>query len=541
MAWKLTVGGVDQTASIQQESGVRFSFAQNDRPTASFVCRPGYAPARLAEVVIYDTDGTTPLFGGLVYQRRVWGVVWGAAQVFTTIDCVGFAAYLDWCFISLTYTAVTTLGTVLTALVAALPAGYGITLSGTYTDSLAAFTWTNMRASDALRELSDRTGKVWTISPAKVLTMAAPGGTSAPVTLTDATPNCREVEWADGDDPPANTVLLACGPSGTAWKTESWTVATGETSWTTTLPSGGPTAGYVVVGGVYMTVGTGAQYEWDDATHTLSVGTATPPSAGTVITLTYTAQYPFVVEATSGASPEIQALYSSEDTLTQEAGQEIADGLLAQLNQATVELTASEVARGSGTWAPGQALTVNLTNRGLNATFLVTQVDVDLVSDTYWRWSVRATSSTVYQGSYLDQWREIKGGSSGTPVVSVGGGSVTLLTSPAYLGGSRNTALAPSPAAYLPVVDYVSFRATTTGSARVYADLWARSAGVGVTARLYNVTDATVVGSSSKVTATTATEVSFDVALVASKVYRLELTSDTAGEAVYGIGRLDAA
>jgi hypothetical protein len=74
----------------------------------------------------------------------------------------------------------------------------------------------------------------------------------------------------------------------------------------------------------------------------------------------------------------------------------------------------------------------------------------------------------------------------------------------------------------------------------VRVDLWARTAGVGVTARLYNVTDATVTGTSAKITATTATETTFSVALVKGKKYRLEIISDTASESAYGIGQLES-
>ena len=63
---------------------------------------------------------------------------------------------LDWDYVSLTYAADLTLQTVLTNLVATMPVDYGFTLDSTdYSGTtLAPFTWTNMRASDALRELS---------------------------------------------------------------------------------------------------------------------------------------------------------------------------------------------------------------------------------------------------------------------------------------------------------------------------------------------------------------------------------------------------
>ena len=138
------------------------------------------------------------------------------------------------------------------------------------------------------------------------------------------------------------------------------------------------------------------------------------------------------------------------------------------------------------------------------------------------------------------------GSSSGVTVVSTivsGGGteSATVLASPVFLGGSRNTAVNPDPASYVPAVNYRPYVAKSNVSAQIRVDLWARTAGVGCTARLYNMTDATTTATSSTVTATTATETTFPAALVAGKKYRLEIVSGTDGEAVYGIGQLESA
>jgi hypothetical protein len=279
------------------------------------------------------------------------------------------------------------------------------------------------------------------MSPSPTLRMFVPGTEPAPYTMTDAAPNCDDCDWADTGDPPVNSVVVLCGPNGTWSATQTWIATGSETSWVTDLPAVGLTAGYVTVDGVFLTVGTNpsppdASYEWDAATHTLSLGTAATPGAGTVIVLTYTAQGPFTVTATAAGSPVIERLVTAETITTLGAGQEYADSLLAQLGSALREVTVSSVLHG---WTPGQALTVDLTDRGIDAAFSIKTVGVTLESDSFWRYTFTALETDVASKSYLQEWRDMAGGGSSSGVsVAVGssGGAVPPAT-PAYLGGSR--------------------------------------------------------------------------------------------------------
>jgi hypothetical protein len=87
----------------------------------------------------------------------------------------------------------------------------------------------------------------------------------------------------------------------------------------------------------------------------------------------------------------------------------------------------------------------------------------------------------------------------------------------------------------------VPFTATTSFGGRVRAQIFTRNAGVTVTARLFNVTDAVAVATSSGVTSQTATEVTFLVSITEGKTYRLEVLSSSSGEGVFGIGVLESA
>jgi hypothetical protein len=447
MAARVTIAGVDHLADLNQAQPIGIDLLQNGRSRLRFTCLRTYQPARFAEVVAYAQDGVTPIYGGLILQRTMAGLAPHSDQPEMSCECVGFEAYLDWCYLDLAYAADFTLQDVLDDLVDALPAGYGITLDATDYSAitLAACTWTTMRASDLLRELCDRTGRVYRVSPGKVLSMPLPGGVPAPASFTDGTPNCEDLTWQDAATPATTTVKLICG-TGQAWRDETWTATGSETSWVADIPAAGPTRGYVTVDGIYKTLGlpgdeAAASYIWTAATRTLSLGTAGTPGAGTVIVLSYLAQYPFTVTATGGSpapSPDIQATYVREDVFELAQAQEIADGLLGTLGGSPRTLEATTRVEG---WEPGQSLAVDLAGRAVDATFAVTDVSILWETAGSWLYTVRATELSVFGGNYLDQWRALLAGSSSGSSASVGSSSGTTVVGGAlptyYLGGSR--------------------------------------------------------------------------------------------------------
>lgn len=608
MAARLTIGGVDHLGDLKLEPPLSIDLLQNGRSRLRFTCQSGYEPDRFEEVVAYAKDGTTPIYGGLLLQRSMAGAVPSAVPAIMACECVGFEAYLDWCYLDLQYLSATTLQAVLDDLVAALPASYGLTLDATDYSGipLAPFTWSLMRASDGLRELSDRLGRVYRVSPLKVLSMPLPGTLAAPADFTDATPNHQELTWQDASAPPLTTVKLICGPTAqqnftarldTDGVARSWTldgpaaVPGAAFGWTLWFVRDGHVVGesghcfYLLVD--RSTAGPNWPGNWDDATLTLSldatlnwdsglgcVFTNGVPSDGWYCDFSYLGQYPFIVTAGGAggggigffsaryfapryfslgyfssdaplAGPEYQLVATYPDVLDRAQGQEVAEGLL--LAHGGAPRTFEAITRVDG-YAPGQTVNVSLAGRSMVAACAVTEVSITLESASSWVSRVRGTELTVFPGTYLDQWRALLGGAAGGGGgaatgggVVVVGGTTTLNTGSAYLGGSRNTALVPATAAYLPVVSYVPYVAASSFSARIRVDLWAKTVGVSCTARIYNMTDsAPVTPSSLAITATTATETSFVVPVEVGKKYRLEILGSADGEAVYGIGQLDA-
>lgn len=544
MAFKAVIGGADHTSELALSRPVEIERALNERATARFTVTPGYLPSRFDTVALYDTDGTTVLFGGFVLRRSIdpFRKSGGTEPYFTEIECGDYFTAFDWAYVSLTYSTSVTLETVIDDLIAALPGSYGITKdAGQVTGpTLGAFTWERKRASDAVRELTDRTGYVATLSPLKVFKMFVPGTDAAPFALTDADPHCKTFSWNDSDRVPANKVTAVCGPSAVASTTKTWIQAGGATSWVTDIPAavGAPPPGYVTVNGVARTVGPGASYTWDDTTSTLSLGTDPTPTNGWSIVLVYNAQYPFEVSATSGATPVIEFQQAYPDVVDYAQGQEIAAGLLDQLDQQPREATVSTLDAG---WAPGQELTVALTAR-MTATFVLTRVIASIQVQQpapVWVYRFTAIESTVYQGSYLDQWRALTGGSSGISTISGGGSSttVTVLSSPVYMGGSYTQSLT-NPTAKTLIQGAVPYVATASFTGRLRVNLKARDSGVGVKAV---ISDGTTDTSTSIVTSQTFTDTSVIVPIVAGQTYRVYVQNNATGDGYVGYAQLEAA
>jgi len=544
MAWKATIGGVDKTTSLALTQPIQISRSLNERATARFVTKPGYVPARFDTVALYDTDGTTALFGGVVLKRSIdpFRQRGGSEPYFTQIECGDYFTYFDWAFVSLTYSSPVSLETVIDDLIAALPVSYGITKdAGQVTGpTLSEFSWVRKRASDAVRELTDRTGYVATLSPLKVFKMFVPGTDAAPFTLTDAGPRCQTFSWQDTDQVPANAVTVFCGPSSGAFLYEGTrTQAGGATSWQfDLLGSTDPWA--ITVDGTPKTVtpiGGGGQYEWDHDTYTLHTGTDGTPANGSVFVVTYWVDYPFPVRATSGATPVIEVQRDYPGVLTFPQGAEVAAGLLAQLNQQPREAAVTSLSSG---WAPGQALTVALTAR-MTASFVLTMVGIALqVLRTTQRWvyEFRAIESSTYAGSYLDGWRILTGGAGGAS----GGGDVVITTvttapSPVYMGGSYTQSVT-DPSTKKLIQGAVPFVATADFTGRLRVNLKARDAGVGVKA---TISDGTTDTSTSIVTSQTFTDTSVVVSIVSGHTYWVYIQNNATGDGYVGYAQLEAA
>lgn len=546
MAANIRIGGVDCTGVIAP--GADFSLTQGERGAATLVVdQTEFLPARFADVRFYATDGATPVWGGLVLTRRVVGVRPGAKDPQVTCQCVDYGWYGDYCYQTKTYADPVALEDVVADLVTDQLSLHGITYTPTTMGvTLDPFTWEDKQGTAALRELMDKAAAVgvplvFTFSPTKVLTLFTPGSLSAPFAITDADPHCLDFEWADPDRAPATRVVLKCGPAGSWSATQAWTATGSATSWQTDLPSAGVIPGYVTVDGIFCTVGDGAMYTWDSATHTLSVGTAATPGAGIVISLTYLAQGPFTVISDSGATPPLTQIATAPDALTWADGQARADGLLARLHQPTIrEGTVTTDEEGL---CPGQGLSVDLACRAAeDAIFTVTSVHGVLQTSKDLLFTASVSEATVYQGSSLDLLRSAIGGgsASGSGVVSVGGGGgsggVSVVSHlHAHLGGDPYQT--DRTAVWKAILHRVPFLCPLSGTYTVRSSVQTDDAGTSIQMRLYDLTAAAAVaGSTTTVSTSTSGETtSALVALIAGHEYEAQEIGSNASAGI-GVG-----
>jgi hypothetical protein len=371
------------------------------------------------------------------------------------------------------------------------------------------------------------------------------------------------VQVSDQTRQQANRVKIRFGPTGSFLTRQEWIADGVETSWTTDIAAVNPPPALVLIDdGVtpYLaTVGSGAMYEWDQATHTLSLGTDALPALGTRIVLGpstdygdpyttdgFTGQYPFlIVLPVVDPAPPIKTYRGTSAESEYGPALEVATQLLAALDRANVRQL--DISTDEDGFDVGQSLTVNTVARGgVVSTFLIGSISIQMVRGDYWDYSFTATEGIEPQMTPQAEWRQlVKSGSSsgGAVAVSSGGGSsATVGIGKVVLGGSdfADVPMDDSVPAYTDIRNCDPFVARSSFTALVRAWIWARAGGA-VTMRLRNITDSTTVGSASNTaSAKPSSPQTFNAVIEEGKEYRAQAIG-AAGDGVYVMSSLEAA
>lgn len=191
----------------------------------------------------------------------------------------------------------------------------------------------------------------------------------------------------------------------------------------------------------------------------------------------------------------------------------------------------------------GMTLAVNLTEYFLLDDYLITALEIrDEYGVDNLTYTITAIPGTTIGASFRDTYRQWSGSGSGGGAIATVGTVVITVQTPApsvfNLGGASHQALVPGSGGWLPVVNAPPFVAPESRTVTVRAELWARGAGVTVTARLRDLSTPSTVGTSSGVTGATPTLVSFTAAVTAGVRYELQLSADANDEGVFGIGSM---
>jgi hypothetical protein len=575
MSLAITIGGVSKTSFFYQPGGSDFSFSlpAGARGSASLAfyaldAATGYRPA--IDDAITVADGATTVFEGIIDDVEEEALAPDLdTGVLTKVTASDWNALADRVWFDGTLAAGVSLRSALTTILASSGLGaLGVTLSaanmGTGLPNGPALTsdiTCDGPAADAFNKLQQFTGYIWRVITGKVLTMFEPAFISCGYSLSDsdntATGVYDAVRWSKGRSSNyINRVRVVAGPSGPGeLLTQTWTgdgVIPSFSIEGLNVPSSNVWPGSVNVAGVWypiFPVGSGfadvIEWDWETDGGTLTFkGTFLAFSVG-LITLTYTPLYPFTVEVENAIEVAARGPYTGRvlapDVLTY--AEAVAYGAALVRTTATTPKVVT-VKTGKGLAYPGQSVALAFAARGLAGTFLITAVDVDSADDGSLEYTLTCVDGSELNESWLDYYRDGPTSSGGGAIVVTGGGgtgSTTIVTSPAFLGGSRATAVAANPAAWMPVPNYMPFVASQSTSLRLRAYVFARSAGISVTVRLYDITAAAAVSGSTSapITSVVATEVTASIAVIAGHAYRLEVLNGTNGEGVYGIGSLE--
>jgi len=453
--WRFYIDGIEKTPRVDS---LNLVFILNERARASAVLGD-VLPAKFAEVLSLAKDGFTRMFHGLIMTRGFAGRNQYDPTFTTTIECADDWIYTDSVYVTRTYNAPVLLKTVLQDLVTIYLSQYGIALDPAQADGpeLAPFSWQAKRASDAIRELTERTSWVARLNAYQFLRLFIPGTDPAPFALTDAAPHCQELAWSDSDRGgglPVNKVTVIAGPAGARMIGGEAGGAAGERhdgdGVTRVFPLYSPFLS--VVGAVYIdslhSAGggfplgicgvdidpdTGGNMKYcysaaDNAVHQRDDQAVI--AVGDFLALTYFGTFPFTVTAATGETPVVELVETRPEVLSIPAAQEIADSLLASFGAAGAETRELAIVTDEDGFEPGQALTVDLpVTRSIAGAFVITEVAMTIILDpdppsreAYWQYTLKATEASAYQGSYLDDWRRLTGAGGSTAGGSAGSG-----------------------------------------------------------------------------------------------------------------------
>jgi hypothetical protein len=457
MALTITIAGVDRTSALflpDQGGDVSGSLIPGARGSMRISVfdrsgTTGYRPA--IDQTILLADGATTIFAGLIddVEEQPLGTDLDVGLMMH-ITASDWWSYFDRVTYTHAYAAGVSLKTVLQDLIANPLAPFSVTLDGgqatgpTLTD---AFTIVGETPMSTISRLTTLTGWVAILTPAKVLRMVAPGTESCGFALGDAlTGTLGVVTWKQERNAKyCNRVVLTCGDTSRVQTTETFIAAGGETQFVTKYPavldynSVWPNELFVNGAGLGPVDWTpsilpGHHWRWDAANHTLIVDNVMyTPLAGDVITVTYEIQYPFVVTYDDAAEQAAHGVFEQKFTDTSifdiDAGNAMAQSIVRQRISLPRQVSVREKV---GLAYPGQSITLTYAERTVSGSHLISAVDFRNREDGTLEYTLTCLSGSDLNGSWLDFYRDLLGGS----------GSSTGASALGMTGGTTSTAIA---------------------------------------------------------------------------------------------------
>jgi len=192
----------------------------------------------------------------------------------------------------------------------------------------------------------------------------------------------------------------------------------------------------------------------------------------------------------------------------------------------------------------GQTQTIIAASRNINNTFLIVSVDLSVVGDSLFLRRVVAVEGSIYQGSWRDVYKLWSSGISQVVAIPATAGPGRQAF---FLGGSALEYVQSNGPGWIPVDGtpadpgmQVALDTVARGSNIATVTVRLRATAGSVRARLRNVSDNLVVGTSGVVASATFQTEQFTVVLTnGAKIYQLELLPSLADTDVAGVGYLE--
>jgi hypothetical protein len=529
-----------------------------------------YRPAIDAEVLV--AEGATRIFGGVIIdlQEKGFGSTGASAAIDVEFTASDFSIYADRRVASVYWEAGTrTLKQAFTFLVSTYLSGFGISVDGAQVDGPTLATslhYVEQTVKSIFDDLAARTGYVWEIDYTKTGRMVLPASNPAPFSLVVGG------QYALGDIVVAttreryyNALILHCGSNAgvdqmdraDTWGDANRITSGGRTVYRTTYSMAGFAGPFDAMtdDSVPQAVGawgSGAAWLADRYGDALGDGLSAlvhddsqggVPSG--VIAWTYRGDVPFTVyyedAAEIAARGRWEAVLEAGDITDYASGHERASALTTAAIASSVK-TVRYRSREAGLH-PGQLQTITLPKRALSGSHLLTQVQRTWSHGGWGETTVTAVSGSTDPGAWGDLFQR-SAGSASVGATGVGALTSTTINRPHYhLGGSESEWVEAGSAVWRPATPIV-LSIDTIERGTVYATLRVRlrasAAGVSTQARLYNVTDASVVGTTEVVTSDTWVDAAPVVCELAAgrKQYRLEVLRSTSAD-VAAVGGLE--
>jgi hypothetical protein len=428
--------GVSITYTLGARATARLSTVDTAQDTAT-----AYRNDTDDPVVILNETGTETLFVGNVVQVTDRALVKPRRGVESIVDAVDITRYFDNRIIPpVTFASGTVMRDIVDYIVPFISI-YGVTRdAGMATGpALDGFTIDYGSVTSALNGLSAATGYPWRLTPSLVIEMFSPGSMTAGFSFTSSSNVMGEVVWMKSKKQKINKVFVKFGGERQIEKTQSFTATASQTSFTLTYPAAGVNLrGYIMVNGVHTPLGT-APWSWDAGTN--SVIHATGATAGTVVTVTYDAQFPIVTSQGNGsyATEPLEVLHAAPDIYDVDEANQLADALLARYEAEPRVIT---VKTRAGFEMPGSMVTINMPERDIaSSSWLIQAVTIATDEDQLFNYTYTCAEGTRAVDSWIDSFRSMLGGGSRSGVV---GGNVTGTLLPAATGRVESDLIAYS-------------------------------------------------------------------------------------------------